>query len=125
MDFGTRGCAKCRESSETIVPVRVLWDSSHSSFDLCRCEACGQRYLKQFEELQYGDEDEIWTFWMALTPLEAADLAAVCPANPAERPAGLREGLAELMLRRDRLVMDPRGRLCEPAGAANEREAER
>jgi hypothetical protein len=92
----TRGCKRCRSSPETIVQVRPLFDSSHSSFDLCRCSACGQNYLKQFHEIIVweGGGDDVWFYWEPLTKKEAAEVSVKWPWNR----------LAEMMHRRGRLV---------------------
>jgi hypothetical protein len=94
----TRGCEQCRSSPGTIIPVRELLDSSHSTFTLCRCTACGQRYLKQFHEIVnwQGGGDDVWVYWMPLTRREASEVSARWSWNQLEA----------LMHRRGRLVRE-------------------
>ena len=98
MSKGTRGCTKCRTSPETIEPVRMLFDSSHSSFELCRCTACGQSYLKQFHEILdwVGGDDDVFFYWEPLTKREAAEVS----------PDWVCHRLAAMTHRRGRLVQD-------------------
>ncbi len=113
------GCEQCRSvpssrSSLTIAPVRLLFDSSHSSFTLCRCPNCGQSYLEQFHEILDGDRDKgkdhVWVRWMPLTPDEKRDIEALCPEDASARPDWLWGRLSDLMRRRGRLIEDPEGR---------------
>ena len=109
------GCTRCRSvpvrfEDLSIVAVRILWNSSHSSFELWRCESCGQSYLNQFHEILdwSGGEDDIWTRWMPLTPEEKMDLEAIAETSTDDPRRGrLWNLLAELMHRRARLVLDP------------------
>ncbi len=103
-------CELCRKA-EGLNEERILWDSSHWSFELFRCESCGQWYLHKFVEDQFGDDDFIWDYWAPLTPGEAADIAAAAPEDPRARPAGLWDRLSAFMNERWRLVRDPAGRL--------------
>jgi hypothetical protein len=103
----TPGCERCRAVPSNarevaLVPIRAVWESSHSSFKLTRCESCGQRYLKQFHEIidWGGGEDDVWIRWMPLTDEEEAGLDAI---------SGSWNQLAALMRRRARLVMHPDG----------------
>ena len=111
------GCERCRSTPTrfedlSIVPVRILWNSSHSSFELWQCKSCGQRYLNQFHEILdwSGGEDDVWTRWMPLASNEPAEVEAMCREDHAP-PEGLWNRLAQVMRRRERLVMDPQGRL--------------
>jgi hypothetical protein len=94
----TRGCERCRTSPETIVRVREIFDSSHSSFTLCRCSVCDQTYLEQFHEIVNweGGGDDVYVYWTPLTKREAAQVSTRWTWNQ----------LAELMHRRGRLVRE-------------------
>jgi len=112
------GCSKCRsvpssDQPSAIVPVRLLLDSSHSSFELCQCQDCGQDYLKQFHEILFDETDDIWVRWTPLTTEEREGIDLVYPPNATidsgEARGRLWSRLADLMLRRGRLVEDPEG----------------
>ena len=112
-----RGCDRCcappADGKPPIEVVRPLWQSSHSSFELCRCTACGQPFLRQFHEvLDWGDgDDDVWTRWMPLMPDEVGELEAACPEADLPRPRVDWNWLAAFVRRRGRLVRDPKGRL--------------
>lgn len=114
----TSGCERCRSTPSSfddlaIVRVRLLWDSSHSSFELTRCESCRQGYLKQFHEILdwSGGEDDIWVRWMPLTAGEAAKIEAIPEFSVARGNSGeLWSRLEAFMHRRERLVYGPSGR---------------
>lgn len=101
------GCAQCRKvpsKPEEVAfdRVSILWDRSHSNFELWRCRSCGQGFLKQFHEIVnwHGGDDDVWIRFTPLTDKEEAGLDAI---------SGNWNKLAALMRRRERLVLHPDG----------------
>lgn len=108
------GCASCRAlptspDSPCLEQGRYLFDSSHEGFSLTRCRHCGQIYLKQFHEVQFGDDDDIWERWMPLTQEEQVEIDRLFPEQAENRENIV--WLLGLMRRRRRLTRDPQGRL--------------
>jgi hypothetical protein len=68
--------------------------------------------LKQFHEILdwSGEDDDIWTRWMPLTPEEMAEIDAI-PEFSSERgrDGELWDRLDAFMHRRERLICDPSG----------------
>jgi hypothetical protein len=109
------GCTTCRALPATIealndrlLKVRAYFDRSHDHYYLRQCKTCGQYYLEQFREiLDWGNRwgaDQMWNYWVPITPEEQKALEKTFPEEVAERE---RLGvLAAIVRGRPRLTYD-------------------